>query len=455
LINESGVLPAVRPAGFADLLDRLMRAETVRVPRAVHPRLRILGAIESRLVSADRLILAGLEEGVWPQAAPVDPFLSRPMRAAVGLPPPERRIGLSAHDFAQAACAADVVLVCSERRDGAPTVRSRWLWRLAALASGAKVDLPGRPELAAWAAALDAPSPFAPAPRPRPTPPVEVRPKGLSVTRVETWVRDPYAIYARYILRLRPLERPDEPVEARARGQAVHLALQRFAEAHPEALPEGGIEVFNRMLVEALAEAGLPGAAMAREHALAARAAPWVIDFERRRRPGARILVEQKGALEAPTAAGPFTLTARADRLELREGVADILDFKTGQAPSMKQVRSGLAPQLTLTAAILRGGGFAGAGPMEPGDLVYVRLTGGRKPGEELTRGARGESLQLAEDALEGLVRRIVRFADAGTPYLSWAAPQFLNERAGDYDHLARVWEWHVLGEGEAAEGEA
>ena len=449
LIGESDGLPDCTPLGFANLLERLLDGEVVRVQRAAHPRLKILGAIESRLVSADRLILAGLEEGVWPQAAPTDPFLSRPMRAAFGLPPPERRIGLSAHDFAQAACAGEVVLLHCERCDGAPTVPSRWLWRLRTLALGAGVGIEARPALLDWAQALDAPGKFSPAPRPQPRPPAAVRPRELPVTGVETWVRDPYAIYARYVLKLRPLPRPDETVEARMRGEAVHRALQRFVELHPDALPDAADETFRRLLIDALAEAGMTRGAMARESALAAQAAPWVTSLERRRRRGARLLVEQKGVLIFKVAGEDFTLTARADRLELREDGVDVLDFKTGAAPSRRQVESGFSPQLTLTAAILAGGGFAEVGPAAPGELVYVRLTGGRRPGEELVRVKPGESGALAAAALDGLKRRVARFTSPDTPYPSWSAPKMMLERGGDYDHLARVWEWHVIGDGE------
>ena len=452
LINDSDQLPEVRPHDFARLVERLLEGETVRAVRAAHPRLRILGGIESRLVSADMLVLAGLEEGVWPQGAPLDPFLSRPMRTGLGLPPPERRIGLSAHDFAQAACAPEVILIHSERREGAPAVESRWLWRLRTLARGAGQELPGRPEALAWTKALDEPGRFAPAPRPHPRPPVDDRPQELPVTGVETWLRDPYAIYARYVLKLRPLPRPDEPVEARARGEAVHRALQRFAERHPDEVPDGAEGVIERLLVEALEEAGMPAPAMARERALAGQAAAWLAGFERNRRRGARLLVEQRGVMEMRGPGGRmFRLTARADRLELRDGQADVLDFKTGQAPSKRQMQRGFAPQLTLTAVILQAGGFDLAGPALPGELVYVRVSGGRKPGEELVRAGAGESLDWAETALQGLRRRIERFASPDTPYLSWAAPQFMLARGGDYDHLARVWEWHVIGEGEEA----
>jgi ATP-dependent helicase/nuclease subunit B len=453
LIADAEGLPPVTPAQFAELVTGLLSRETVRTGGATHSRLRILGAIEARLIRADRLILAGLEDGVWPQGAPIDPFLSRPMREKLGLPPPERRLGLTAHDFAQAACAPEVVLVHAERREGAPAVESRWLWRLKTLAKGAGVDLPTRPELLDWARALDAPVEPPPAslktaPRPRPTPPVEVRPRQLPVTGVERWVRDPYAVYARYILKLRPLDRPDEPVEARARGSAIHAAFERFAAEHPELTADSETR-FAELLVECLIEAGMDEPRMARERALAANVAPWVLNFERRRRPGAQLIVEQEGVLTLSAPGGDFVLTAKADRIELRSGSADVLDFKTGSAPSKKQVESGLSPQLTLTAAILHGGGFSAAGPVPPGDLVYVQVSGGRTQKDEEPICAAASSHELAQEALEGLRRRIERFDDPATPYLSWAAPQFINQFEGDYDHLARLWEWHVIGEGE------
>jgi ATP-dependent helicase/nuclease subunit B len=450
LIEDGDGLPEVTTSGFSALIDTLLSGETVRTGAGSHPRLHILGAIEARLVRADLIVLAGLEEGVWPAAAPVDPFLSRPMRKTAGLPPPERRIGLSAHDFAQAACAPQVVLLRSERRGGAPAVASRWLWRLETLARGAGVTIDARPEVLHWARALDEPGGFNPAPRPKPTPPLAARPRKLSVTGVERWIRDPYGFYARSILKLRPLERPGEPVEARARGTAIHAAFERFALEHAETLPEAAHEVFAAYLMEALQAAGMPGARLARERALAVNVAPWVVAFERRRREGARLLVEQQGEFEV---ADNFILTAKADRIEVRAWAADVLDFKTGAAPSKKQVDSGLASQLTLTAAILRHGGFAGVGQTEANELVYVRVSGGRVPGIEIVRGGGAESPDLAEQALEGLRKRITAFDDPAQGYLSWAAPQFINQYPGDYDHLARLWEWHVIGEGESEGG--
>ncbi|MEO8926043.1 MAG: double-strand break repair protein AddB, partial [Caulobacteraceae bacterium] len=458
LLEESDGLPPITRAGFAQLLDSLMAGELVRPGGASHPRLRILGVLEARLIRADRLILAGLEEGVWPRAAPIDPFLSRPMREKLGLPPPERRIGLSAHDFAQAAAAPEVILIHSERRAGGPAVASRWLWRLRTLARGAGVDLPDRPEILAWARALDAPLASPPpalktATRPRPAPPLAARPRRMSVTAVERWVRDPYAIYARDVLKLRPLDAPDEPIEALARGSAIHAAFERFAREHPDVLPTDAEARFAALIVEELERAGMPPARMAREHALAANVAPWVVAFEARRRPGARLVVEASGEHVFETPGGPFRLTARADRIEARGEAADILDFKTGAPPSPKQVRAGLSPQLTLAGAILARGGFEAVGATRPRELLYVRVSGGRTPGREELRGAEGESDALADAALDGLKRRVALFDRPDTPYPSWAAPQFIGRQGGDYDHLARVWEWHVIGEGEPEGG--
>ena len=456
LLSGGAALPPVTRADFQRLIAALLKDETVRTGGATHPSLRILGAIEARLVRADRMILAGLEEGVWPNAAPIDPFLSRPMRAALGLPPPERRLGQTAQDFVQAAAAPEAILVHSERRGGQPAVKSRWLWRLEMLARGAGADLPRMEAVAGWAGALDAPPPGPPRyeKRPKPTPPVARRPTRLSVTAVERWVRDPYAIYARDVLRLKELDRPGASAEALARGQAVHKALERLIIAWPDVLPDDCADQLERLLLEELGHHGFEDAAMAREAPLARNCARWLAEFEAGRRArGIDIRVEQAGALTFDSPLGPFTVTARADRLELSATGGAVMDFKTGQAPSAKQIKSGFSPQLSLTGAILARGGFEGIGEVEPEELTYVRVVGRKVPGEACIRASGAEAAALSEAALEGLKRRIARFADPAEPFVSWAAPQFMGTFGGNYDHLARVWEWHVVGA--EAEGEA
>ncbi|HEY0103069.1 MAG TPA: double-strand break repair protein AddB [Brevundimonas sp.] len=466
LIEGGASLGDVSRTEFADLVRGLLAEETVRTGGATQPRLRILGAIEARLVRADRMILAGLEEGVWPNAAPTDPFLSRPMRQTLGLPPPERRLGQTAQDFVQAACADEAILVHSERRGGQPAVKSRWLWRLEMLTRGAHAPTTPialeRPSAALeQARALDVPPPGPPRyeRRPAPTPPVHRRPRRMPVTGVERWVRDPYAVYAQRILGLQKLDRPGASAEAMARGNAVHRAIERVVLSWPDALPEDCADQIETFLREEFESAGFEDHAMARETPLARNCAAWLAGWERERRArGATLLIEQSGEMTFAAPFAPFTVTARADRIELDAHGAAIIDFKTGSTPSAKQVAQGFAPQLTLTAAILADGGFPGAPPTPASELLYVKVTGRKTPGEAVDVGkvSRNQPLtaaELAERELVRLIDGVAAFDDESRPYVSWAAPQFMGNFGGNYDHLARVWEWHVVGgEDEAPE---
>jgi ATP-dependent helicase/nuclease subunit B len=466
LIEGGAALGEVKPAELAELVQSLLADATVRTGGATHPSLRILGAIEARLVRADRMILAGLEEGVWPGPAPTDPFLSRPMRKALGLPPPERRLGQTAQDFVQAACADEAILVHVDRRGGQPAVKSRWLWRLEMLTRGADApDTPvvlERPSAAAGIArALDAPPPGPAryARRPEPTPPVARRPREMPVTGVERWVRDPYAVYAQRILGLKKLDRPGADAEAMARGNAIHAAIERIVVTWPEALPADCAVQIEGFIRDAMTEAGFEDHAMAREAPLARNCARWLADWERERRArGATLLIEQSGRVSFPAPGGDFVLTARADRIELDATGAAVIDFKTGGTPSVKQVAQGYSPQLTLTAAILAGGGFAGAPPTPATELLYVRVTGRKIPGvvveaSKMSKSQPLDAASLADEAFAKLQDWVARFDDEATPYASWLAPQFMGTFGGNYDHLARVWEWHVVGgEEEASE---
>lgn len=454
LIAHGAPLGELDATAFARLLTKLVDAETVRAGDATHPSLRILGAIEARLVRADRVILAGLEEGVWPGAASVDPLLSRPMRAAVGLPPPEKRLGQTAQDFIQAASSPEVVLVERRRRGGQPAVPSRWLWRLRMLAKGAGVDVAEAASHLTLARALDAPTgDDKPAKRPRPTPPVARRPRKLPVTAVERWVRDPYSVYARYVLGLKELDRPGRSAEALARGTAVHRALERLVVSWPEALPEDCEGVLHDLLIEELGHAGFDAAAMAREGPLARNCARTLsrLEAERRAR-GIEVRVEESVQHTFAAPAGPFTVTAKADRIEISAHGAAVMDFKTGQIPSKKQIKAGFAPQLTLTGAILAEAGLKDHPAVEPEELTYVRVTGRDRADEVAVRASGAEAMALSTAALEGLKGRVARFDHEDEPYVSWAAPQFMGNFGGNYDHLARVWEWHVAGGGEGDE---
>ncbi len=435
---------------YADLFRDLAEARTVRPVYGRHPRLAILGPQEARLLHFDLVILGGLNEGTWPGDAAIDPWLSRPMRNQLGLEAPERRIGLAAHDFAMLASGPEVLLSRALRHEGAPTNASRWLLRILQLAKGlglgAKLEF--RAHLLTWARGIDA-GPRSPrAPQPKPRPPVSARPRGLRVTEIETWLRDPYALYARHILKLEPLESIDAEPGPRERGIAIHKALERFLLAFPDAFPENAHADLLRLGREALGNEGATPALMALWWPRYLRAARWFLDFETaRRRTIARALVEQKGRLAIDGPGGPFVLSGRADRIDLlADGTAAILDYKTGGVPTQKQINSLLAPQLPLEAAMLLHGGFEGVRAGDVSELLYVRLTGGVPPGEAFAFN--GDATAKAHEAFARLARRVARYDDETQPYASHEIWERLTY-VGDYDHLARVREWSLGPEGE------
>ncbi|HEV8464320.1 MAG TPA: double-strand break repair protein AddB, partial [Pseudolabrys sp.] len=415
-----------------------------------NPRVRIFGLLEARLQGVDRLVLGGLNEGTWPPDTRSDPWLSRPMRLELGLNLPELRVGLSAHDFTQGLGAPEVFLTRAAKQAGAPTVRSRFIQRLAAVAGETrwKEALARGAIYADYARALDHPARIVPAPRPQPAPPPEARPSQLSVTDIENWLRDPYTIYAKHVLRLFPLEAIDTPPGAADRGTFIHEAIGEFTKTFADALPAdvaGELVVLGKKHFAPLEDY---------EEARAfwwtrfLRIAGWFAGWERERRAGAtRIFAELSGKHAIPLGKAEFLLTARADRIERRaDGSYAILDYKTGQPPTEPQVRSGLAPQLTLETAILRNGGFPGIPGGSVSEIGYVRLKGGDPPGERKTiRISDGTPDSCGDIALQRLTGIAQKFLIDGEPYRSLVHPMW-KRHYGDYDHLARVKEWAASG---------
>jgi ATP-dependent helicase/nuclease subunit B len=459
-IAEAGSLPIER-GDYVELFHRAIADRPVRRPEA-DVRVRIYGPLEARLQSVDRLVLGGLVEGVWPPETRGDPWLSRPMRHELGLDLPERRIGLSAHDFAQALGAPEVILTRAAKQGGAPTVPSRFGQRLAAVAGATRWDaaLARGERYVKYARALDAPAGRAqPAARPEPKPPRDSRPKSLSVTEIELWLRDPYSIYARHILRLRPLDEIDTPPGARDRGNVVHGAIGDFTAKFKDKLPDDVVGELIRLGEKHFSVLEDFPDARAFWWPRFQRVARWFAEFESKRRGTLRQLdAEISGTLEIPTKDGVFTLRARADRIEHRsDGNYAILDYKTGQVPTAPQVKSGLSPQLSLEGAILRAGRF-GAIPQGASiaEFLYIALRGVDPPGQEKAIEWKDGTTpnSVSDQALHRLSGVVARFDDPETPYRSRERPMFMRRHPGDYDHLARVKEWSLSGDADEGEGE-
>ena len=452
----SGLMVAL--ADYPDVFQTAFADRAVRRPDKPGARLHIYGPLESRLMQTDRVIVGGLIEGVWPPAPRIDPWLSRPMRHELGLDLPERRIGLSAHDFTQLLGAEDVILSHSAKAGGAPAVASRFLHRLEAVAGDERwtaAKLAGE-NYVRFAQELDRPEKVEPIPQPAPKPPRATRPLKLSVTAIEDWLRDPYTIYARYILKLDALDPVDMPLSAADRGSAIHDAIGEFTREFAAKLPDHPAQVLRQIGETYFAPLMERPEARALWWPRFQRIAAWFADWEIARRDHIdAIEAEIRGDISIPLDnARAFTLSARADRIERRrDGTFAILDYKTGQPPTGKQVRMGLSPQLTLEAAILREGGFADipAGS-SVGELAYVRLSGNNPPGEQRTlelKINKSDTPQppdaAADDARRKLEALIRQFEDENQAYTSLNLSMWAN-RYGTYDDLARIKEWSAAG---------
>lgn len=450
LLDNAADAPPMWGREYAALFSALMAERVVRPRYGMHPRLFIWGPLEARLQHADIMVLGSLNEGSWPVQAQMDPWLSRPMRAALGLAPPERRIGLAAHDFAQLSSAKRVILTRAARVDGAPTVASRWLLRLNTILKGAgyQETLRASTPYLAWARQLDQPDSYDAVLPPAPTPPVAVRPRQFSVTEIATWIRDPYAIYAKKILNLRPLDPIDDDPSHLERGILIHRILDEFISQHKDELPEDAIDELLTIGQDRFAQfADRPGV-RAFWWRRFEQIAEWFIDHERQWRRQYRTLsTESRGLISLGAPAGAVTLTARADRIDETDKRLVIVDYKTGRPPTKRQVEAHFAPQLPLEGLIAAQGGFEHIEAAKIERLVYIRLSGGAEPGQEIIIADNvKETMALIEQARRGLVAWLSSFDDPKTPYLASPRPMFLSSY-GDYDHLARLKEWSVPGD--------
>ncbi|HSO46729.1 MAG TPA: double-strand break repair protein AddB, partial [Rhizobiaceae bacterium] len=436
------ILLEIAPDEFPDIFDALIATETVRDVRAHHPRLAILGPLEARLQHFDRIILGGLNEGGWPGQARNDPFLNRPMKAEIGLSAPERRIGQAAHDFQQLSGLGEVIYTRSLRAEGAPTVASRWLQRLAVVAgdkAAGRMRAAGSRYLALAQAVDEAQEPRAArTARPNPKPPVGLRPTGLSVTEIETWIRDPYAIHAKHVLGLKPLPPLEREADALMRGQLYHAILAKHVMGTDRSL--AALEAIAR---EVFAENYVPPEVSAVWLPRFMAVARLFVEWETER---AGAVLSSHCEVSGRIAVGNtgFTLRGWADRIDMvRDGTLSIIDYKTGTNPSNKQARN-LSPQLALEGKMAELGAFKLPANKKAGDLAYVRLRNGdRLRVDQICNGNDPiDPSELAETAWTELQRLIIKFQDPEWGYISRRAPSQEGDVSGDYDHLARVREW-------------
>ncbi|WP_265529786.1 double-strand break repair protein AddB [Sphingomicrobium marinum] len=412
------------------VLGELFDGETVRPSYGGHPRIQILGLLEARLQQSDLMIMGGLNEGSWPPTPSPDPWLAPRLRRDLGLPPLDYRIGLAAHDF-MSALGAPRVLISRALRDGrAPTVASRFWLRLEAMTDGITRET----RIPALAAMIDKGAPKPPFARPAPAPPAADRPGTIYVTDVDRLKADPFAYYAKSMLRLRPLDPVDAEHHAAWKGSAVHDVLEAWFKqdnCDPATLRHRAETMVSDDAIHPMLRA------LWRPRLL--EAIDWIAERTAADQRAGRtpIAAEAQGSVDL---AG-VRLKGIADRIDRSDDGLVILDYKTGKPPTFDAVNSGYRLQLTLLGVIAEDGGF-GTEMKSIAGLEYWSLAKNKEGGQGYRQPA---SRQPIDDLLQR-TRDIFRALAAGfltgsEPFKALVHPEFAPY--GDYDQLMRRDEWY------------
>ncbi|MCH8615518.1 double-strand break repair protein AddB [Sphingomonas sp. SM33] len=413
------------------ILHRLLEEVRIRPPYGGHPRVFIWGLLEARLQQADLMILGGLNEGVWPALPSPDPWLAPKIRANLGLPGLEFRVGLSAHDFASALGAPQVLITRSRRDSRSPTVASRLWLRLQAMTSG----LAHETRLERLALTLDKSRTTKPADRPAPRPEREQRPRKISVTSVDRLKADPFAFYAQAVLGLRRLDPVDADHSAAWKGTAVHEVLEQWLkndDCNPDKLVERSRSLLTSETIHPMLRALWQPRLM--------EAIRWIEEQERENQAQGRVplAAELRGEAEFDG----VTLHGKADRIDrLAGGGIGIVDYKTGKAPRQKAVEAGFSLQLGLLGMIAEAGGFEGISGL-PRAHEYWSLS---KYGDQFGKCVRPDRKTGPEEFLDHARRNFMeacaKWLTGDEPFTAKLNPAYAPY--GDYDHLMRLEEWY------------
>lgn len=445
LNDNAGDLPSMTFKTYAAIMRQFLNDVPVRPIYGTHPRIYILGLIESRLIQSDVTILCGLNEGTWPGQSKNDPWMSRPMRKRFGLPSTELSIGLSAHDFVSGFCAGDVYLTRSERADGTPTVPSRWLQRLETYITAAGLDAGLTGPHLSWARRMDEPDAVQATSQPRPAPAVSLRPRDFSVTDVERWMKNPYRIYAEKILKIKPLDPLESDQEYLVRGNFMHAVLYEFIKSYPAQLPANAHTILMEIAGRVRLDHAIDDVTWVSSRPRLEKIITWFLSEEQNWRTDSDVgALETRGETVIEAKGGNVRLYARADRIDVsRDGHAAVIDYKTGTLPSKIQMKTGVAPQLPLEGFILQRGGFEHIGAREVGHLRLLKVWGRHD-----IRDAGKDSTEYIDNAALGFQKLIDAFDTPATPYI-FSARHYKNDRHDEraFAHLGRLAEWNVVGD--------
>jgi ATP-dependent helicase/nuclease subunit B len=433
-----GALSDTDYAAYPDLLASLLADISIRPVFGRHPRVAIYGLLEARLQSADLLICAGLNEGSWPQLPQPDPWLAPHIRRKLEMPGLDRNIGLSAHDLASALGSAEVVLTRARRDRSGPTIASRFVLRLQALFGD---RLQNEQDALSFARQLDRSEKQAAAyPRPAPEPASAQRKVAISITQMDMLKADPFAFYARNILRLAPLKPVDADPDPAWKGTLVHKIIEDWTEAgdrSPDSLVDFAANAFaDRSVTPALRLLWQPRI-MAGLH--------WVAsEIETNAEQGRQIAANEA---KAEGEISGIRVHGRIDRIDrLADGKLVVVDYKTGGPPAKGKVNAGYALQLGLAGYLVETDGVKEA-KGEVGGYEYWSLA--KKDG---SFGYATAPFAKSPKTGEPDAGTFVSFADAKAseaigkwilgdePFMAKLKPDYAVYT--DYNQLMRLDEW-------------
>ena len=441
----SDKIPEVEANFYPALIRSFLQTVGVRPKYGMHPRLDILGPIEARLQQADLVILAGMNEGSFPQIPDADLWLNRPMRKECGLPSPEEKISQQAHDFCHLFLAPQVVLTRSLKQDGTPTIPSRFLRRLEAVLKASDIDFISEKEnLNHLLYATDS---YEPILRPAPVPPLKTRPQKLSVTEIEKWMRDPYFIYAKHILKLKRLDDLDKIPSILEYGNAVHEAFENFVLLPYE---NQKLDTLQKMGMDAFLKYGFDKTTLSFFWTRFQKTASWFVEIQKKiSELDVKSYPEKRGSVTLTIKDKSFILYGKTDRIDVaKDGTVTIVDYKTGSVPVISDIKSGYNPQLALEAYILTQNGYEDLpekqSELSITDLKYYKLSGTKDGGQISSALGSKNSIApktLIDDTITRLIEMINLFSLEKTAYI--ASPNFSKRsKYNDYEHLERISEW-------------
>lgn len=374
-------------------------------------RVCVLGTIESRMQTADVVILTGLNEGMFPSTGYENSWLPRKISEKIGLPSPNHKVSLMALDFINLSCGDEVYWLRSRQSGGVLTTESRFLSRVRVACGDIKSD-----DIVLNSVRDMDNVEYNPLDYSAPVPPIDR--SDVYVTELELLIHNPYAFYAKHILRLRPMDDYWVLPDARNFGILVHDVIENAKDFKVDNL----IHEMDLRAKEILQKDSI---LFYFWHKRFCEIAPFVESYFKNK-PVKNI--EVLGS----TVIGGRNVRARADIIW--DGI--VMDIKTGAAPSKKQLLDGTMPQLPLEGYMMQTGGF----PIKITDvsmtpiLQFLQLKNG-------DIGLIEYSDEIAQEMIDNTVQKIKELFGqySGDEVATYEYRESVGIKYHEWDDLARV----------------